>query len=228
MMKRVLIAACMVLAMAGAAAAQQGITQLHTDALPGQPLRFQFEAGSGIVLDAGAPVAADHDNLTLSHVPPGSGWIVELPAVVTVEGAQRVRVTCTVTNISATAGSPAPLGAVDFRSGGMLGATEHTFETGGPFLGRIVLGVPRALAGPGAVEGINANLVQCVLVAFGARNGVDWRAFEVAEGPYRGRDGIGPSAAQYVLEAGNSRLLSGASFRRQVVLSANGYAMTGQ
>lgn len=219
MMKRVLIAACLILAMAGNAAAQQGLTQLHTDALPGQPLRFQFEAGSGIVLDAGAPVAADHDNLLLSHIPPGSGWIVELPAVVTVEGAQRVRVTCTVTSL--TVGAGRGLAVVEFRSGGMIGAAEHTFETGGPFLGRIVLGVPRAVA-----SSTNANLLQCAFVVFGTRNGVDWRAFEfTSTHPLISGGG---SPAQYVLEAGNSRLLSGASFRRQVVLSASGYALTGQ
>lgn len=221
MMKRILIAACLAVAMAGGASAQQALTQLHADALPGQPLRLQFEAGSGIVLDAGAPVAADHDNLLLSHVPPGSGWIVDLPAVVTVEGAQRVRVTCAVTGVSAAVAGGSLGGAFELHSEGMIGASEHTFETGGPFLGRIVLGVPRIVT-----PSTNANLVQCDFVVFGARNGVDWRAFEIAAQSHPLISGAG-SPAQYVLEADNSRLVSGVSFRRQVVLSASGYALTG-
>ncbi len=217
-MKRGLIAAGLFLITAGAAAAQQGMTQLHSDALPGQPQRFAFDAGSGLVLDGGAPVAPDHDNLMLSHVPPGSGWIVELPAIVTVEGAQRVRVTCTVTQMNFSLGF--------FEGGlagsaGMTGAIEHTFETSGPFYGRIILGVPRVVA-----ASTNAEVVQCAFVVFGTRNGIDWRAFEYSVTSPLVRAGGAP--AQYVLEADNSRLLSGVAFSRQVALSAYGYILTGK
>ena len=219
-MNRGLIAAGLLLATAGTAAAPPGMTQLHSDALPGQPQRFSFEAGSGLVLDGGAPVAVDRDDVFLSHVPPSSGWIVELPAIVTVEGTQRVRVTCTVTQVSVSLGGPFEGGLAG--SAGMVGATEHTFETSGPFFGRIILGVPRV-----AATSTNAEYVQCNFVVFGTRNGTDWRAFEFAptSSPLFK---AGEASAQYVFEADNSRLLSGVSFRRQVVLSAAGYLLTGK
>ena len=220
-MKRGLITTGLLfLATAGTAAAQQGIAQLHSDALPGQPQRFSFDAGSGLVLDGGAPVAVDRDDLILSHVPPGSGWIVELPAIVTVEGTQRVRVSCIVTQASVALGGL--FGGGPAGSAGMIGATEHIFETSGPFFGRIVLGVPRV-----AATSTNAEFVQCSFVVFGSRNGTDWRAFEFAPTSLPWFK-AGEAPAQYVLEADNSRLLSGVSFRRQVVLSAAGYFLTGK
>lgn len=214
-MKRLLIALCFGMAMAGQASAQQAVAQLHTDALPGQPVHVQFDANTGIVLDGGSPVAPDRDNLALSHVPPGSAWTLEIPAVVTVTGAQRVRVSCNVFALNVIDGMP--FTGVGIEPGALLGATEHTFETGGPFLGRIALGVPRF-----AQSAARANLVQCGAVISGARGGVAWRAFEIAAPT------LGAQAAQYVLEADGSRFISGVTFQRQVVLSATGYALTGQ
>ena len=209
-MKPILIAACVALAMTGSAAAQQAfnpdaITRLRAEArLPGEPQRAVFDGG--FVLDAGAAIASDHDNLTLTHVPAGSDWMLEIPTVVTMEGTQSVRVSCDVSSFP----------NIDFGSRRpviLLGATEHTFATGGPFLGQIVLGVSAIAADP---EASGAAMVRCALSASGVRNGIAWRSFEYVT-PYDAR-----APVQYVLESDDSRLWTGAPFNSQVVLSALG------
>lgn len=218
-MKPILVAAGLALAIGGTAQAQPAfnpaaITQLRVDPrLANQPARAAFD--QGFVLDAGAPIDPGQDNLALSHVPARSAWLLEIPVILAMEGARDVRVSCDVSSFQ--------LGYLDFSGRRvasrptLLGATEHDFTTNGPFLGRIILGVPAIAANP---EPSGTALAQCQLSASGVRGGQSWRTYEFF--PDGGSVRVGGVGVQYVLEADDSRLWTGPSFNRQMVLTVVG------
>ena len=161
----------------------------------------------GFVLDSGAPVAPDRDNVVLSSVPRGSRWTADIPVTMTVEGLQSLTVTCELVTMIVVPFSPGASQPPTLNV-----AIEHTFTVDGPFLGRVVMGFP-------LLTPINANAgaAECRLAARGVRNGVDWRALEFTFG--------GGSTAQFVLEADDTRYWTGHPFNRQVVLSTSASAI---
>ena len=216
-MKPILVAAGLALAIGGTAQAQPafnpaGIAQLRVEALQGnQPARVAFD--QGFVLDAGAAVDPARDNLTLTHVPARSAWLLEIPVVLTMEGARDVRVSCDVSSFTL----PIPFSSIVPPPPTLLGATEHAFTANGAFLGRIVLGVPAIAANP---EQSGMAFAHCELAASGVRNGQVWRTYEYF--PLAGAARSAAAGVQYVLEADNSRLWTGPSFNRQMVLTVLG------
>ena len=200
-MKRLTFLALALAAQTGVAAAQMAPSAGAAPVI-GPAL---FEADHGVVLDAGAAVAANRDDVRLSWLPRGSAWQIDIPAIMTIEGLQTLTVACNATgylnfNLDFRGGAQSIHGA-------LLGSTEHVFHVDGPFLGHLIIGIPRI-----ARSSDPAVLVVCRISAGGVRGGVDWRAFEYAP--------AGGPAAQYVFEAGDSRFWTGAPFSQQVVLTA--------
>ena len=200
-MKRLFLMAFAAALCAGPAMAQSIALdpEVLRQAAPVQPDKITMSGG--FVLDSGAPVAPDRDNVVLTNVPRGSRWTADIPVTMTVEGVQSLTVTCELVTtivipLSLAAPQPPTLNV----------AVEHTFTVDGPFLGRVVMGFP--LLTP---VNANAGAAECRLVARGVRNGVDWRALEFTFG--------GGSTVQFVLEANDTRYWTGHPFNRQVVLS---------
>lgn len=210
-MKRLTFLALVLAAQAGAATAQMAPSAGSAPVIG--PVSLEID--HGVVLDAGAAVANNRDDLRLSWVPRGSAWQVDIPAIMTIEGLQTVTVACNVTgylniNLNFAGGSQDIQGA-------LLGSVEHVFRVDGPFLGHLVIGIPRI-----ARSTDPAVLAVCSVRAGGVRGGLDWRAFEYA--PQGGSVVRGGSVVQYVFEAEDSRFWSGPPFRQQVVLSVMGGA----
>lgn len=199
-MKRLTLLALALAAQTGVASAQMAPSAGAAPVLGPASL----EIDHGVVLDTGAPITSTiRDGLSLSWVPRGSAWQVDIPATMTIEGLQTVTVACSAAGFL--------LGGLGFSGSNvagekaLIGSVEHVFPVEGPFRGHLIIGVPRI----GRSEGNFVRMI-CRVSARGVRAGIDWRAFE-----YQSEN----LSVQYVLEAGDSRLWTGAPFTQQVVLT---------